>query len=69
MLILVASSRYGFETIYTIVGVEGIEPPTYAGYLIYSQARTIAALLPFCCPYEVRTRDLLINNQVLYRLS
>ena len=33
-------------TPYRKVGAEGIEPPTYAGYRIYSPARTIAALLP-----------------------
>ena len=66
MLILVAISRYGFETIYTIVGVEGIEPPTYAGYLIYSQARTIAALLPSGCPYAARTRHRLTPSRMPY---
>jgi len=28
------------------VGTEGIEPPTYAGYNVYSVARTIAASYP-----------------------
>ena len=40
---------------FRFVGADGIEPPTYAGYMIYSHALTIEALLPGCADNWIRT--------------
>lgn len=40
-----------------IVGVDGFEPPTHAGYQIYSLALSQFSLTPNCRRYRISTYD------------